>query len=269
MARPCEVHISIPALRTGRWYRRKDTATVSRVEHLTTTRRRVLAGLAPTVLGLGLAAVLTGCGAGQITQTDLQSAAVNGASGTVGAMAVRNAQLAYPDNQDGTYAPGSTAELVVTIINTGQTDDQLVKITSPAAGSVTIDGAQAGSKAIPGGFAVQSGQDVDDSDAAVSTPPTAEAPSSNPPSSASGEPSLSPSSDSPIESRPSVPGSVATATPPAKVTIELVGIKSVNGASLRAGLTIPITFYFQHAGQVTINAVPIGAPSDKQVSSSS
>lgn len=247
---------------------------MSRVEHLTTTRRRVLAGLAPTVLGLGLAAVLTGCGAGQITQTDVQQAAVNGASGTVGAMAVRNAQLAYPDNQDGTYAPGSTAELVVTIVNTGQTDDQLVKITSPAAGSVTIDGSQTGTKPIPGGFAVQSGQDVDDSDAAASAAPSAEAPSSspassNPPSSTSGEPSLSPSSDSPIESRPGVPGSVATATPPAKVTIELVGIKSVNGASLRAGLTIPITFYFQHAGQVTINAVPIGAPSDKQVSSSS
>lgn len=248
---------------------------MSRVERTTTTRRRVLAGLAPTVLGLGLAAALTGCGAGQITQTDLQQASVNGASGTVGAMAVRNAQLAYPDNSQGTYAPGSDAELVATIVNTGQTDDTLVKISTPAALGVTVDGSVTGTKLIAGGFAVQSGEDVDDSDASAAAVPTESAPSSDSPASGSpvtttgGEPtitSLPPSSRSPIEGRPSVPGSVAAATPPAKVTIELVGIKSINGNPLRAGLTIPITFYFQHAGQVTIQAVPIGAPSDTQVS---
>jgi hypothetical protein len=46
------------------------------------------------------------------------------------------------------------------------------------------------------------------------------------------------------------------------VTVDLVGIRSVNGHPLRAGLTIPLTFYFQHAGHVTLAQVPIGAPSD-------
>jgi copper(I)-binding protein len=45
------------------------------------------------------------------------------------------------------------------------------------------------------------------------------------------------------------------------VKIDLVGISSVNGAPLRAGLNIPVTFYFAHAGQVTVQ-VPIGAPAD-------
>ncbi len=53
------------------------------------------------------------------------------------------------------------------------------------------------------------------------------------------------------------------------MTIDLVGIKSLNGAPLRAGLTIPMTFYFAHAGQVTLPQVPIGAPADGAARSSS
>jgi copper(I)-binding protein len=49
------------------------------------------------------------------------------------------------------------------------------------------------------------------------------------------------------------------------MTIELVGFRSVNGGPLRAGMTIPITFFFAHAGQVTIGQVPIGAPPDSTV----
>jgi hypothetical protein len=49
---------------------------------------------------------------------------------------------------------------------------------------------------------------------------------------------------------------------PGSVTIDIVQIRSVNGGSLRAGLTIPMTFYFAHAGQVTLAQVPIAAPAD-------
>jgi hypothetical protein len=45
------------------------------------------------------------------------------------------------------------------------------------------------------------------------------------------------------------------------VAIVLTGIKTINGAPLRAGLTIPITFYFAQGGQLTLD-VPIGAPAD-------
>jgi copper(I)-binding protein len=241
---------------------------VSRAEHHTTTRRRVLAGIVPSVLGIGLAAVLAGCGSGQITQTDTQLSGVNGASATVGSMAIRNAQLAYPADPQGVYQPGSSARLVVTIVNTGLTSDTLVKVTSPGVSSITIDGSADGTKLIPGNFSVASGQDEDDSTAGPSSAaaPTTTVPvvttTQAPPS--SGQPS-SPPSGSLVPSAPSVPPTTtasAVPTVPGVVKIELVGIKSLNGAPLRAGLTIPMTFYFQHAGQVTLAQVPIGAPAD-------
>lgn len=247
---------------------------MSRAEHHTTTRRRVLAGIVPSVLGIGLAAVLAGCGSGQITQTDTQLSGVNGASATVGSMAIRNAQLAYPPDQQGVYPPGSNARLIVTIVNTGLTSDTLVKVTSPGVSSITIDGSADGTKLIPGNFSVASGQDEDDSTVGPSSAavPTTSVPvvtttTQAPPSSgqpSSGQPS-SPASGSLVPSAPSVPPTTtasAQPTAPGVVKIELVGIKSLNGAPLRAGLTIPMTFYFQHAGQVTLPQVPIGAPAD-------
>jgi hypothetical protein len=227
--------------------------TVSRAEHTTPTRRRVLSGIVPSVLGIGLALTLVGCGAGQITQTATQQSGVNGTSGMVGPIAIRNLQLAFPNNAQGTYAPGSTARVLVTIVNTGVADDTLLRITSPAVTSVHIDGSPTGTKLIPGGFSVASGVDSDDSVASSSAsvaPPATSAPAgtSVPPSTPAGG-SVAPTTSS----APSVPG---------KMTIDLVGIRSVNGAALRAGLTIPMTFYFAHSGQVTLAQVPIGAPAD-------
>jgi copper(I)-binding protein len=212
--------------------------------------------------------VLAGCGSGQITQTDTQLSGVNGASATVGSMAIRNAQLAYPADPQGVYQPGSSARLVVTIVNTGLTSDTLVKVTSPGVSSITIDGSADGTKLIPGNFSVASGQDEDDSTASPSSAaaPTTTVPvvTTTPVPPSSGQPS-SPPSGSLVPSAPSVPPTTtasAVPTVPGVVKIELVGIKSLNGAPLRAGLTIPMTFYFQHAGQVTLAQVPIGAPAD-------
>ncbi len=251
--------------------------TVSRAEHQTTTRRRVLSGIVPSVLGIGLAGVLlAGCGSGQITQTESQQSEVNGASGNVGSIAIRNAQLAYPANLQGAYAPGSTARLIVTIVNAGTTDDTLVKVTTPGAVQVEIDGSPTGSKLIPADFAVASGTDPDD-ESVANTPsalpsiPAAPA-TTTPVAPPSG--SVSPSSGAASPSSgavfPIIPtGSVPPTAPssqlpnvPGKVTIDIVQIKSINGGSLIAGLTIPMTFYFAHAGQVTLAQVPIAAPAD-------
>lgn len=248
---------------------------MSRAEHQTTTRRRILTGIVPSVLGVGLAGLLlVGCGAGQITQTESQEPAVNGASGNAGPIAIRNAQLAYPGNAQGVYQPGSTARLIVTIINAAQTDDTLVKVTTPAAVQVTIDGSATGSKLIPGDFSVASGVDLDDE----SVPPSSPATPSLAPSSSVAPSSVAPSSVAPssgVSVPPSAPGgSSAPPTPssqapssqapavPGAVAIDIVGMRSVNGAPLRAGLTIPMTFYFEHAGQVTLAQVPIASPAD-------
>jgi copper(I)-binding protein len=207
-------------------------------------RRRMIAGAVAAAAGLGIAALLTGCGAGQITQTSTQQPAVNGASGSAGAIAIRDAQLAYPVASKGVYQPGSSADLVLTIVNTGLTDDQLVKITTPAALSVSVDGSPTGAKDLPGGFAVRSGTDLDDETVTTTAAPTTTE------ATPTGTVTETPLATSAAPSKPS------------KVTITLQGIRSYNGAALRAGLTIPITFYFAHAGNVTIDAVPIGAAPD-------
>jgi copper(I)-binding protein len=217
---------------------RKDPATVSRAEHPTTTRRRVLSG----VLGIGLAAVLAGCGAGQITQTDTQLAGINGVNGDAGPIALRDVQLAYPPNKQGVYEPGSNAMLILTVVNTGLTPDALVRVTSPAATSVLVNGSATGTVFLPGNFAVAAGIDPDD--ATITVPPSVSATTTT---------------------TPSASASATPAPTQRQMTIELVGFRSVNGGSLRAGMTIPITFFFARAGQVTIGQVPIGAPPDSSV----
>jgi len=111
---------------------------------VSSARLRPLATLRPVlVAGFGLALLLagtTGCGVGQSTQMSEQLAAVNGANGDAGPIAVRNAQLLYPEGGDHFYQAGSDAALVATIANTGATEDELTSVTTPAAASVAIDG---------------------------------------------------------------------------------------------------------------------------------
>jgi periplasmic copper chaperone A len=100
---------------------------------------------------LTVALPLAGCGAGQITQTDRQVAAVDGAFGNVGnAIALRNVYIPYPPNKDGTYPAGSTVPVILTIINQGDSPDELVSVSSPAAGRVAV----LGTTQIPAGTTV-------------------------------------------------------------------------------------------------------------------
>ncbi|WP_216213961.1 copper chaperone PCu(A)C [Amycolatopsis aidingensis] len=99
--------------------------------------RRVLGSAA---LGLAAAIVVAGCGAGQITQTDTQEAAVNGAQATVGSIAIRDATLAYPPS-DSVYRAGSNAQLNLRIINDSDQPAELASVSSEAAANATISGA--------------------------------------------------------------------------------------------------------------------------------
>jgi copper(I)-binding protein len=84
---------------------------------------------------------LVGCGAGQITQTDNQVAAVNGAYGNVGStIALRDVLIPYPSSPDGTYPARSTVPVLLTIVNQGNSADELLGVTSPAAGRAVVLG---------------------------------------------------------------------------------------------------------------------------------
>jgi hypothetical protein len=99
------------------------------------------------------ALALVGCGAGQITQTDRQVAAVDGAFGNLGnAIALRQVLIPYPQNQQGTYPAGSAVPVLLTIINQGNNTDELLAVTSPAASQVLV----LGTTQIPPGTTVTS-----------------------------------------------------------------------------------------------------------------
>jgi copper(I)-binding protein len=93
--------------------------------------------------GLTAALTLTGCGAGQITQTSTQHPAVNGNNAWVGnpttGIALRNLHLRATQTSD-YVKPGATVELLFVAVNESvEQPDRLVSITSPV-GTVDLTG---------------------------------------------------------------------------------------------------------------------------------
>lgn len=228
-------------------------------------RRAVV--VAAAVAGIGL--IATACGAGQITQTSHKVAAVNGASGDAGVIAVRDAQLQFPV-EEGHYATGGSAPLVVTIVNNGAELDRLTSVTSTATGEAELSGdvelepttsiVAETAESAPGSSSARP--------TTTSAPSSASAPSSGQPSSASSASSApqsaaSQSSTSQSSAAPSSgnPSSVPEATAePGKVRIVLPDFKQ----DVRPGQTIKVTFRFEKAGQLTLD-VPIGATPEARV----
>jgi hypothetical protein len=96
-----------------------------------------LAGLAASCLVA--VAALAGCGAGQIAQTSVQEPAVNGASGVVKQVALRNVYIEAVQNGD-FLRPGQTVGLNLVATNQSpDVADRLVRITSDI-GAVTLTG---------------------------------------------------------------------------------------------------------------------------------
>ncbi len=68
--------------------------------------RRVATAIA---LAAGAAIALSACGSGQVSQTAVQQAAVNGNSADLGEIALRNVHIAYPpSSEEYSIEPGAT-----------------------------------------------------------------------------------------------------------------------------------------------------------------
>ncbi|MEU4247793.1 hypothetical protein AB0F15_10315 [Amycolatopsis sp. NPDC026612] len=212
-------------------------------------------------LALGGALVLAGCGAGQITQTATQQAAVNGTHAQVRNIDLRNAAVQYPTSGPG-YPAGATPALTLTIVNRDAQDDSLVSVT-------TEDGAQAtigGSKVVVAAHSLVIGPDN-----AVESTNEVQPTSSGAPSSSSSAPTSpgTPAGSSSATNSPGhltatatseVPssGPAATPTAPEKVgqaTVTLPALKQ----PLWPGQVIKVTFVFKNAGPVTVE-LPVAAP---------
>lgn len=99
--------------------------------------RRVMAAVA---LAAGATLMLSACGAGQISQTATQVAAINGNQATSGGIALRNVHVVYPNSEEFSIEPGGDAELAFTAVNLSESkSDRLKSIKTDYAGSVKID----------------------------------------------------------------------------------------------------------------------------------
>ncbi|MGV0815728.1 hypothetical protein ABQF34_27570 [Mycolicibacterium boenickei] len=99
---------------------------------------RASAGLAACGL---TAAVLTGCGAGQVSQTATQEPAVNGVNAQAGSVSLRNVHLRAPQQND-YVEPGSEAELLFVAANEStEAPNKLISIKTNV-GDVALSGDQ-------------------------------------------------------------------------------------------------------------------------------
>jgi copper(I)-binding protein len=109
----------------------------ARMDRFTSRTSALSVGLA--ACGLVAAVALSGCGAGQVSQTATQEPGVNGTSVNVGPISLRDIHLRAPQKSD-YVEPGSDAELLfVAVNNSPDVNDKLVSITSDV-GSVALTG---------------------------------------------------------------------------------------------------------------------------------
>jgi copper(I)-binding protein len=221
---------------------------------------------------VGAAAVLlSGCGAGQITQTATKESSIQGVNADAGLIKIRNAAIAFPDNAQ-EWSAGGSAPLTVTLVNVGLSDDKLVSVTAPnSAGFVSLSGT-----------APNAGESVGPTPkpatpSASSSPSVSSSPSSSPsvgasaggPSagaSASGGPSASASAGASATPLPGgAPQQVQlNRTIPAASALTLTGSpEALVLQNLRTAIkpddTVTVTFVFQNAGSVTVT-LPVSTP---------
>lgn len=87
-------------------------------------------------VGIGLAiiaALLTaGCAAGQQAQTAAAKTTLDGTNADLGPIKLRGLVIEAPSGAETSYAPGTAALVKLVIVNTGDLEDRLTSITSPA-----------------------------------------------------------------------------------------------------------------------------------------
>ncbi|MGC0362183.1 copper(I)-binding protein [Rhodococcus sp. 27YEA15] len=183
--------------------------------------RRVATAIA---LAAGAAIALSACSSGQVSQTAVQQAAVNGNTANVGELALRNVHIAYPSSEEYSIEPGGNAVLAFTIVNeSNETTDKLIRISTDYAARV-IAGEETGGLTIKPQSSLQAGQ-VPADQSAVDL------------------------ADTQIKNKDE-----NSDAPSALTLVVLEDIK----AGVRPGLTVPVTFTFEKAGPVTLD-VPVDA----------
>jgi hypothetical protein len=227
---------------------------------------------------------LSSCSAGQIPQTSTQNRDKVGAMGTLGAIDLREVKLPFPTG--GSYTQGGDAELSGAIVNGGTEADVLVSVKGDDFTGVRASGTGAAPlttssalTSVPGGPVGTIGT----SGAASPTTGTGSSSSSATTSSRSGSSSsasgtqagpttaatgIAGATGTPTATAPSSPvsGAGASLAVPPDTTLFLgqnsphLFLTGLNRA-LTAGQVVRITFTFQRAGSVTLDALVAGPAS--------
>lgn len=103
------------------------------------SRRAVGSRIGLALGGLLVASAVVGCGAGQVSQVATQEAAVNGTTGNIGDLTLRNVHIQAVETGDA-LEPGSDVPLIFTVASTSpDKGDRLIGISSDV-GTVTLTG---------------------------------------------------------------------------------------------------------------------------------
>lgn len=204
----------------------------------TTVSRRAIAVAA---LAAGAALALSGCSAGQISQTASQVSAVNGNSATIGTMALRDVRILLPQSEQYTNAKGGKAVVAFSAINQGTSRaDELVSIDTDL-GKVEINPKTPqlapGQTVVADGPAARAGR-------ASSAPASSAAPTSAPEHGATPNEEGAGTADQPAD---------PNAHP---ILVEITGLTK----DVVPGLTYGITFNFKDAGTVAVQVPVDGGP---------
>ncbi|WP_459955258.1 hypothetical protein [Nocardia sp. IFM 10818] len=174
----------------------------------------------------GAVLALSGCSAGQISQTATQVAAVNGNEANVGQVALRDVRILLPQSEQYNNAKGGSAVLAFSAINLGEfKSDELVSITSELGpvkigGKIELGAQQTVVANLPDKTgAAAAAESHGDSHGAPATPAADQ-----------GDPDATP------------------------VLVEITGLTK----DITPGLTYPVTFNFKENGTVVVN-VPVDA----------
>ncbi|MFJ9363277.1 hypothetical protein ACIRRA_02510 [Nocardia sp. NPDC101769] len=185
------------------------------------SRRRAVTVAA---LAAGAVLALSGCGAGQVSQTATQVAAVNGNAANAGSIALRDVRFLLPQTEEYNNAKGGKAVLAFSAVNlSDSTTDELVSISTDL-GQVKI---------------------ADKIEIKPSTTVVADKPTAKDAAAAAAM----------HEQNAGEPASDKAIDPNAKpVLIEVTGLTK----DVTPGLTYPLTFVFKEGGTVVVN-VPVDA----------
>ncbi|MFF5031554.1 hypothetical protein [Nocardia salmonicida] len=200
-------------------------------------RRRMV-----TVAALAAAAgiALTGCSAGQHTQTSTQAAAINGNHANIGEIALRNVHIVYPEAA-AEHDKGGKATLSLSIINNSEViTDELTSVSTDL-GQVKITGPNGDPK-----FVLKPQQTV-----FVGTGETKPAAADDHHGTTSAAPTTTSATPTGAAAGVDLPSNDPVKVP---ATIEITGLAK----DIVPGLTYNVTFNFKDAGTVQVS-VPVDA----------